>query len=554
MKNDILSALQAASPVTITEQMIERPSQAGLGDFALPTFPFAKELRTSPKLIAEQIANAINHPAIQRAEAVNGYVNLFLNRSSIAQNLLDTIGEQKASYGSLNEGNGANVPIDMSSPNIAKPFSMGHLRSTVIGNSIALLLEKIGYRPIKINHIGDWGTQFGKLLTAYRKWGNEVEVRQAPIKTLLQLYIRFHEEAEEDPTLNDEGRAAFKALEEGDEDALSLWEWFKTESLKEFQRIYDLLGVSFDSTNGEAYYNDKMEPVVEELSAKGLLVESDGALVVELSEGMPPSLIKKSDGATLYATRDLAAALERKKVYDFTKAIYVVGNEQSLHFTQLKQVLQKMGYDWANTIHHVSFGFILKDGKKMSTRKGKIVLLEEVLSEAISLAEHTIAEKNPTLFNKNEVAQAVGVGAIIFSDLKQHRKHDIEFNLSSMLQTEGETGPYIQYTHARANSILRKAGITGPFTVEQVNDYEWAIFKLLYAFPSVVKRAAEDLDPSIVAKYAIDLSQSFNSFYGNVHILSDLPFKNYRIALVQSVATVLQESLRLLGMKAPKEM
>ena len=554
MKNDILQALQIVSPIQLEEQMLVRPAHFKLGDFALPCFQFAKVLRKPPIAIAEEIAASVKHPLIQKAEAVNGYVNLFLNREVIATSLLQTVLQKSATYGSSTEGNGGVVTIDLSSPNIAKPFSMGHLRSTVIGNSIALLLEKNGYQPVKINYIGDWGTQFGKLLTAYRKWGNEEDVRQAPIETLLKLYIRFHEEAESVPSLNDEGRAAFKALEDGDTDALALWEWFKTESLKEFQRIYDLLGVTFDSYNGEAYYNDKMEPVVQELEDKGLLVESDGAMVVQLEEDMPPCLIKKSDGATLYATRDLAAATDRKNNYDFVKSIYVVGNEQSLHFTQIKKVLGKMGHEWENDITHVPFGLILQGGKKMSTRKGKIVLLEKVLKEAIGLAQKNIEEKNPALANQSDVAEAVGVGAILFSDLKQHRKHDIEFNLETMLQVEGETGPYVQYANARAHSILRKAGEANTFDVVEVNDYEWETIKLLEQFPLAVKRAADDLDPSIIAKYAVDLAQAFNSFYGNVPVLSDEANLPYRASLVRCVTIVLTESMRLLGMKAPEEM
>ncbi|MDN4606143.1 arginine--tRNA ligase [Sporosarcina highlanderae] len=554
MKKEILQALQSVSQIPLEEYMLERPAHAQLGDFALPCFPFARVLRKSPVAIAEEIVASVKHPLIKRAEAVNGYVNLFLNREVIAHTLIQTILQQSASFGSTNEGDGGVVSIDLSSPNIAKPFSMGHLRSTVIGNSIALLLDKNGYTPVKINYIGDWGTQFGKLLTAYRKWGNEEDVRQAPIETLLRLYIRFHEEAEKDSSLNDEGRAAFKALEDGDTDALALWDWFKTESLKEFQRIYDLLGVTFDSYNGEAYYNNKMEPVVQELEDKGLLVESDGAMVVELEEGMPPCLIKKSDGATLYATRDLAAAIDRKNKYDFVKSVYVVGNEQSLHFTQVKEVLGKLGHEWAKTIVHVPFGLILQGGKKMSTRKGKIVLLEKVLKEAIELAKKNIKEKNPTLAHQSEVAEAVGVGAVLFSDLKQHRKHDIEFNLETMLQVEGETGPYVQYANARAHSILRRVGEIDSFTINEVNDHEWETIKLLEQFPQAVKRAADDLDPSIIAKYAIDLAQAFNSFYGNVQVLTDHGNLPYRAALIETVTIVLTESMRLLGMQSPKEM
>ncbi|WP_203247500.1 arginine--tRNA ligase [Sporosarcina beigongshangi] len=554
MKKDILQVLQKFSPILLNESMLERPIHTNLGDLALPCFSLAKELRKPPVAIAEELAKAIHHPLISKAQAAGGYVNIFVNRSVITDSLLKTIHTQSTAYGSNNDGNGGVVTIDLSSPNIAKPFSMGHLRSTVIGNSIALLLEKNGFKTVKINYIGDWGTQFGKLLTAYRKWGSEQEVQNAPIETLLKLYIRFHEEAELDNSLNVEGRAAFKALEDGDAEALALWDWFKSESLKEFQRIYDLLGVTFDSYNGEAYYNDKMEPIVDELNAKKLLIESDGALVVELEEGMPPCLIKKSDGATLYATRDLSAAIDRKITYNFVKSLYVVGNEQSLHFAQVKQVLSKLGYDWADTIEHIPFGLILKDGTKMSTRKGKIVLLEEVLNDAIALAQSTIEAKNPNVLHKAEVAKAVGVGAIIFSDLKQHRKHDIEFNLASMLQTEGETGPYIQYAYARASAMLKKAGEATLFTVDEVNDFEWEIIKVLEQFPYSVQRAANELNPSIIAKYAIDLAQAFNSFYGNVHVLSDEAHRSYRISLVSSVAIVLKEALKLLGMQAPEEM
>lgn len=554
MKVEIIKLLNDISPVRVEENMLERPVHSQMGDLALPCFPFAKEMRKSPALIAQELAEKLSSPLIERVEAVNGYINIFLSRNGITDRLIGSILAEGRDYGSSQAGNGGVVTIDMSSPNIAKPFSMGHLRSTVIGNSIANILEKNGFKTVKINYIGDWGTQFGKLLTAYRKWGNEEEVKAAPIQTLLHYYIKFHEEAERNPSLNDEGRAAFKALEDGDENALALWDWFRTESLKEFQRIYDLLNVSFDSYNGEAYYNDKMEPVVDELEEKGLLVESDGALVVQLGEDLPPALIKKSDGATLYATRDLAAAIDRKQTYNFVKSLYVVGNEQSLHFNQLKIVLSKMGYQWSEDIQHIPFGLILKDGKKMSTRKGKIVLLEEVLTEAIQLAKSTIEEKNPTLSSKKEVAEAVGVGAIIFSDLKQHRKHDIEFNLSSMLQTEGETGPYVQYAYARAHSILRKAGEFTEFTVAEVNDYEWEMVKELINFPSIVERAARDFDPSIIAKFAIDLAQTFNSFYAHVQVLGEAAHRSYRLALIRAVTIVLGESLRLLGMKMPEEM
>lgn len=554
MKQTVVNILQHFTTESITEQMIEVPAYSNLGDYALPCFSFAKKQRKSPHIIAQELANSIQDKSIEKVEAINGYVNIFMRRPSFTEAILTTIGNAGNQYGSSNIGNGGVVTIDMSSPNIAKPFSMGHLRSTVIGNSIALLLEKNGYHPVKINHLGDWGTQFGKLLVAYRLWGEKKKVQEDPIQSLLALYIRFHKEAEKDDSLNDKGRAAFKSLEDGEPEALVLWKWFRTESLNEFQKIYDLLGVTFDSSQGEAYYNDKMDPIVEELQQKNLLIESDGALVVDLGENLPPCLIKKSDGATLYATRDITAAIHRQKKYHFVKSVYVVGNEQSLHFAQLKIVLSKMNYEWAEAIQHIPFGLILKDGKKLSTRKGKIILLEEVINEAIQLAEKTIDEKKPLLENKKEVAKIVGVGAVIFSDLKQHRKHDIDFDLKKMLQTEGETGPYVQYTYARACSILRKVQEVNTLQVSDVNDFEWEVIKILEIFPDIIRRASQEFDPSLIAKYAIDLAQTFNSFYGNVHIINDLSNLPYRITLVQSVVIVLEEALRLLGIQAPSEM
>lgn len=554
MKQKVLSILQRFTKELIDVHMIEVPVYEHLGDFSLPCFSFAKKQKKPPFLIAQELASRIQDENIEKVEAVNGYVNIFMKRTSLTDTILYTIRKAGKQYGSTNLGAGDVVTIDMSSPNIAKPFSMGHLRSTVIGNSIALLLEKSGFQPVKINHLGDWGTQFGKLLVAYRLWGDKKKVEDAPIHSLLKLYIRFHEEAEKDDSLNDQGRAAFKSLEDGEPEAMAIWEWFRTESLHEFQKIYDLLGVTFDSFHGEAHYNDKMDPIVEELLQKNLLMESDGALVVDVGENIPPCLIKKSDGATLYATRDITAAIHRKTNYHFRKSLYIVGNEQSLHFVQLKNVLHKMGYEWAETIQHIPFGLILQDGKKLSTRKGKIILLEEVLNEAIQLAERTIEEKNPSLVDKKEVAKKVGVGAVIFSDLKQHRKHDIDFDLKKMLQTDGETAPYVQYTYARACSILRKVQDVDTIEVTVVNDFEWKVIKLLQQFPCIVRRAMDEYDPSIVAKYSIDLAQSFNSFYGNVHIMNNLSHLSYRIALVQSVAIVLEEALRLLGIKAPSEM
>ncbi|WP_301170625.1 arginine--tRNA ligase [Brevibacillus nitrificans] len=540
--------------------MLETPPNPAMGDIAFPCFQLAKALRKAPPMIAAELAEKISGSPLRESTAVGPYVNFFLDQAAVAKQVIGTILAQGSAYGDSHIGQGRKVPIDLSSPNIAKPFSMGHLRSTVIGNAIANIMEKQGYQPVRINHLGDWGTQFGKLIVAYRLWGDEAKVKAEPIKELLTLYVRFHDEAKDNPSLEDQGREWFKKLEDGDEEALHLWKWFRDESLKEFMKIYDLMNVSFDSTNGEAFYNDKMDRVVTLLEEKGLLTESDGALVVSLDEyDMPPSLIKKSDGATLYATRDLAAALYRHESYDFAKAVYVVGNEQRLHFQQLYKVLEKMGYAWARDMHHVPFGMMLKDGKKMSTRKGKVVLLEEVLSQAIADVQKVIEEKNPSLANKEEVARQVGVGAVIFHDLKNYRLNDINFSLEEMLTFEGETGPYVQYTHARACSLLRRGNFqpASAALAEGALDSKeaWAVITLLNGFPEVIERAADNFDPSQIGKYVIDLAQSFNKFYANVRILAEEEdIKASRLQLVAAVVAVLKEGLRLLGLAAPEEM
>jgi arginyl-tRNA synthetase len=554
----LFEVLDQEISVTELEQLIEKPKNQEHGDLAFPCFTLAKVKRKSPNIIALDLSEKIQSPLFEKVEVIGAYINIFLNKKTVSGKVVSGIFQQKEKYGALKLGEGGNVTIDMSSPNIAKPFSMGHLRSTVIGNSLSFIVEKCGYKPININHIGDWGTQFGKLITAFKLWGDEEKVKQNPIKELLVLYIKFHEEAEIDPNLVVQGRNWFKRLEDGDEEALSLWLWFRDESLKEFSRIYELMNVQFDSYAGEAFYNDKMDRIVQLLREKHLLVESEQAKVVELNEEqLPPCLIKKSDGATLYATRDLAAAVYRKENYHFVRSLYVVGHEQSLHFKQLIAVLEKMGYDWAQKMVHVPFGMMLKDGKKMSTRKGKVVLLEEVLNESISMAKQSIEAKNPNLANKDEVAKQVGVGAVIFHDLKNFRMNDIEFSLEEMLRFEGETGPYVQYTYARACSILRKGNwqsemYTGLFNAEW--DKEWKVVSLLMEFPNAIKQACEHFDPSQVAKYVIDLSQAFNKYYGEVKILEENAEQQARFVLVYSVTVVLKEGLRLLGVEAPEEM
>ncbi|ENQ3107762.1 arginine--tRNA ligase [Bacillus cereus] len=536
--------------------LIETPKQDEFGDAAFPCFTLAKQYKKSPAVIAQELANQLSHPFFTKVEAVGPYVNVFFDRQTVSNEVLNTILDGKEEYGQLYFGQEKTVVIDYSSPNIAKPFSMGHLRSTMIGNALKQICEKCGFEVVGINYVGDWGTQFGKLITAYKKWGDEELVREDPIRELFKLYVRFHEEVKEYPMLEEEGRAWFKKLEDGNEEAVYLWNWFRHESLKEFSRIYELLGVEFSNFQGEAFYNDKMDDFVTLLEEKGLLEESDGAQVVNLeAEGMPPCLIKKSDGATLYATRDLTAALYRQNTYKFDKALYVVGDEQSLHFSQFFTVLKKLGFQWVEGMSHVPFGLILKDGKKMSTRKGKVVLLEEVLEEAITLAKQNIEEKNPNLKKKAEVARQVGVGAVIFHDLKNERMHNIEFSLENMLKFEGETGPYVQYTHARTCSLLKKSDMDiEKQELQLTDDISWTVIKLLHRFPQVIETAFAKYEPSHIAKYLLDVAQAFNKYYGNVRILEENAEKESRLALVNAVAVVLKEGLRLLGIEAPEEM
>ncbi|WLR56895.1 arginine--tRNA ligase [Mesobacillus subterraneus] len=541
------------------ERLIEKPKFLHQGDMAFPCFQLAKMMRKPPVAIAKDVSSRLQNQidgSFNRFEAAGGYINAYLNKACVAKELLHEIRQKKNHYGDLDLGESQTVTIDLSSPNIAKPFSMGHLRSTVIGNSLSLIYEKSGYKTVKINHLGDWGTQFGKLITAYKLWGNEEKVKAEPIQALLALYVRFHETAESQPQLEQEGRDWFRRLENGDAEALRLWKWFKDESLKEFKKIYNLLGIEFDSYAGEAFYNNKMETIVEMLRENGLLEDSDGAQVVKLNDyGLPPCLIKKSDGATLYATRDLAAAKYRFEEYSFVKSLYVVGNEQSLHFKQLKAVLAKSDLPWETGITHVPFGMMLKDGKKMSTRKGKVVLLEHVLQDSIQLAEKNIEDKNPSLANKKDIAVMVGTGAVVFHDLKNFRMNDIEFSLEEMLKVEGETVPYVQYTNARAQSLLRKGSYkAGNGEVNLAADDEWPVINELRGFPDTIMRAVEKNDPSLIAKYVLNLSQAFNKYYGEVRILGDDAEKDGWLILVHAVSVVLQEGLRLLGIKAPLEM
>ena len=538
--------------------IIEKPKSSDLGDLAFPAFQLAKTLRKSPQIIAGEIAEKIDTKGFEKVIAVGPYVNFFLDKNATASEVIREVLTEGEHYGDANIGQGGNVPIDMSAPNIAKPFSIGHLRSTVIGDSIAKIYEKLGYRPIKINHLGDWGKQFGLLITAYKKYGYEATITANPIDELLKLYVKINAEAKEDPEVDEEGRQWFLKMEQGDEEALRIWKWFSDVSLIEFNRIYGKLGVSFDHFMGESFYSDKMDAIVEDLESKNLLHESKGALIVDLEKyNLNPALIKKTDGATLYITRDLATAAYRKKTFNFVKSLYVVGGEQTNHFKQLKAVLKEAGYDWSDDMVHVPFGMVTQGGKKFSTRKGHVVKLEMALDEAVDRAEKQIEAKNPNLENKEEVAKQVGVGAVKFYDLKTDRNNGYDFDLDEMVSFEGETGPYVQYAHARIQSILRKANRKVDINNISlaVSDAEaWEIVKALKEFPNVVKRAADNYEPSVIAKYAISLAQAFNKYYAHVRILEDDAQLDGRLALISATSIVLKEALRLLGVAAPENM
>lgn len=546
-KNDVLEA-------------VEIPPDKAMGDYAYPCFRLAKVLRKAPPLIAADLAEKIQLPSfVKEVKVVGAYLNFFTDKSVFAETIISKVFAEKENYGKSKEGEGKNIVIDYSSPNIAKPFHVGHLRSTVIGNAIYKIYEFLGYNCVGINHLGDWGTQFGKLITAYKMWGNAEAVEKDGISELMRIYVKFHEEAEKDPSLNDTARAWFVKMQDGDEEAISLWKWFKDISLKEFERVYKTLDVSFDSYAGESFYNDKMAAVVEELKEKNLLKESNGAMIVDLEDAkMPPCLIIRSDGGTLYATRDITAALYRKKTYDFEKCIYVTAIDQNLHFAQWFKVIEKMGYDWYKNLVHVPFGLVSLESGKLSTRKGNVVLMEDLLSEAVKKTAAIIEEKNPELPNKEEVAKEVGIGAVIFDDLYNGRIKDIVFSWEKMLSFEGETGPYVQYTNARACSVLRKAEEEADGNVDfslLTDDVTVEVIKLIASFNDKVKDAAERYEPSVVSRYLVDLAQAFNKFYHDNSILNaEENTRKARLAVVKAVSLVLTSGLALLGIKAPEQM
>ena len=537
--------------------LLEKPKSSEMGDIAFPAFSLAKVERKAPQAIASEIAEKIDTAGFEKVVATGPYINFFLDKAAISNDILRAVIAEKADYGQQDIGHGQNVTLDMSSPNIAKPFSVGHLRSTVIADALGHIYSKLGYKAIRINHLGDWGKQFGMLIVAYKLWGDKEAIEANPIDELLKLYVRINAEADENPELDEQARQWFKKLEDGDQEALDLWQWFRDESLVEFNRIYDKLDVSFDYFHGEAFYNDKMDEGIQILEDKNLLQESKGAQIVNLEKyDLPPALIKKSDGATLYITRDMATAMYRHRTFNFAKNIYVVGQEQSHHFKQLKAVLKEMGFDWSADMIHVSFGLVTKNKKKLSTRKGNIIRLEPTLDEAEARALTQIEAKNPGLENKEAVAHAVGVGAVKFYDLKTDRDNGYDFDLEAMVSFEGETGPYVQYAYARIQSILRKAAFVPASDANYaLNDAEsWDIIKLLQDFPSIIQRAAEKYDPSVVAKYAINLAQSFNKYYAHTRILDENPERDSRLALAYATGIVLKEALRLLGVDAPEKM
>lgn len=535
---------------------ITSPKESGMGDFTLPCFKFSKILRKSPNIIAVELEKSIPLPEfLDRIEAVNGYLNFYLNNNYFLYQSVNTILDQSDRYGSSNIGQGKTICIDYSSVNIAKPFHIGHLSTTVIGAALYRIYQALGYNVVGINHLGDWGTQFGKLIVAYKKWGNKAAIEKDGIKELLRLYVKFHDEAEKDATLLDNGREWFRKIENGDTEAYEIFDYFKVITLAEVNRVYDRLDIKFDSYAGESFYNDKMTPIIQELEEKKLLIESEGAKVVML-EGMAPCLLMKADGATLYATRDMAAAFYRKKTYNFDQCLYVVAYQQNLHFKQWFEVIRLMGYEWYNDLKHIAFGMVSLEDGTLSTRRGKVVFLEEVLDKAVIKCKKIIEDKNPDLINKAEVAEQIGVGAVVFSALINNRIKDIVFSYDKVLNFDGETGPYVQYTHARCNSVLNKAEIGATVDWTGIANPEAAeLIRYLARYPEVVEAAATKYEPSLITRHIVNIAQLFNKFYYEHRIADgEEAICNARLKLTLAVKTVIANGLRLLGIKAPDKM
>ena len=540
--------------------MIETPPDKKMGDYALPCFRLSKVMRCAPQMIAGKLAEKVACEEIDHVEVVGGYLNVFLRRGGLARDIVEAVLAHPGRWGSSEIGKGKTVCLDYSSINIAKRFHIGHLSTTMIGNSLKRIYDFNGYTTVGINHLGDWGTQFGKMICAYKKWGNREEVEKGGVQAMVDLYVRFHHEAEQHPELEDEGRAWFKKIEDGDKEAMEIFTWFKEVTLKDTQRVYDLLGVSFDSYAGESFYNDKMAPVVEELREKGLLIESQGAQVVDLEAyGMPPALILRSDGATLYITRDIAAAFYRHNTYHFDKCLYVVAYQQNLHFKQLFKIIELMGYDWYKGMEHVSFGMVSYEGRALSTREGYVVYLEDLLNKAVEKAREIIEEKSPNLPNKDEVARQVGVGAVVYFDLHNDRNKDIDFRWERALNFDGETGPYVQYTHARCCSVLRKAeafAAAEPDYSVITDDEAQDVLMLISHFPQVVRKAMEQSEPSMITRHTTQLAQAYNKYYFEHRIMdeSDPAGTAARVNLTRAVRDVIKTGLYLIGVEAPERM
>ena len=540
--------------------LIEVPPNKEMGDFAFPCFKLAKVFRKAPNMIAADLAENIEaNGAISKVMPLGGYVNFFVNKSQLAKTVINDVLTKKEKYGHTDLGQEKAVVIDFSSPNIAKPFHIGHIRTTVIGNALYKIYDSQGYNVVRVNHLGDYGTQFGKLIVAFKLWGSKEAVEANPIPELLKLYVKFHEEAEQKPEMEDEARAWFTKLENGDEEAKALWQWFRDESLKEFARVYDLLDIEFDSYAGESFYSDKMDSVIETLKDKKLLVQSQGTNVVDLEEyNMPPALITKNDGSTLYMTRDLAAAIYRKNTYDFDKCIYVVGSQQSLHFQQLFKVLELMGYEWSKDLIHVPFGMVALEEGTMSTRKGRVVFLEDVLKQAVEKTKEIVLSKNPNAKNVEQIAKQVGVGAVVFQELSNSRIKDYTFSWSRTLSFEGETGPYVQYTHARCCAVLRKAEeeVTTDINYDLLSDGDGAeVLKVIGSFNKSILAAMRKNEPHIITRFVLDLAQAFNKFYhDNPILVEDAELRKARLALVAATRQTIENALALLGMHAPERM
>ena len=560
IKKQIAEALSAAAGGAIeaaaVQDALEYPPNADMGDIAFPCFRLSKVMRKAPPAIAAELSAAFSCPAVERVEVAGGYLNLFLNKAYLAEYVIGKAVFADKPYGSSDEGKGKTVVLDYSSPNVAKPFHIGHLGTTVIGHSLKKLHEFAGYSCVGINHLGDWGTQFGKLITAYRLWGDKEKIERDEIDELVALYVKFHAEAEKDDSLNDKARAEFKKLEDGDEENLALWKWFIEISLREYQKTYALLGISFDSYNGESFYTDKMAAQVDKIRDAGLLKIDDGASIVDLEEyGMPPCLILKRDGSTLYPTRDIAAAVYRKNTYNFDKCIYVTSAGQSLHFAQWFKVVELMGYTWADKLVHVPYGTVSIDGAKLATRTGNVVLLKDLFATAIDKSLGIIEEKNPDLENKEDVAKAVGVGAVVFHYLSGGRIKDMNFIMEDALSFDGNTGPYAQYTYARTCSILRRAGEPAAVAAKITTDEESELVKVLLRFPEKVKSAIDDYEPSTVTRYALDLCAAFNRFYHECPILNceDADIRATRLCLVSATKNILGNALHLICVGTPEK-